>query len=84
MAIKIAIGKLTLALPLSQFVISQMAQYQFKPLRVNYEHTYRVGSLPHHHSDPFDRLLIAQALVENLTILTVDQKFAPYGVPILW
>jgi PIN domain nuclease of toxin-antitoxin system len=84
MAIKIAIGKLTLALPLSQFVISQVAQYQFKPLRVSYEHTYHVGTLPHYHGDPFDRLLIAQAFVENLTILTGDAKFAPYGVPTLW
>lgn len=84
MAIKIAIGKLSLSLPLSQFVLSQVTQYQFKPLRVTYEHTYHVGTLPHHHNDPFDRLLIAQAFVENLTLVTVDGKFAPYGVPTLW
>jgi PIN domain nuclease of toxin-antitoxin system len=40
--------------------------------------------LPHHHSDPFDRILIAQALVEGMTLVSADGKFAPYPVPILW
>ena len=84
MAIKIAIGKLTLSLPLVSFVQSQTSQYDFKPLLVSYEHTYVVQTLPLHHNDPFDRLLIAQAMVENLVLLTADGKFGPYGVPILW
>ena len=84
MAIKIAIGKLTLALPLDSFVLSQISQHQFKSLPVTYEHTYRVQWLPQHHRDPFDRLLIAQALVENLVLLTGDQQFPQYGVETLW
>ena len=84
MAIKIAIGKLALAGPLQPLVLSQTAQYQFKPLPITYDHTYVVETLPLHHNDPFDRLLIAQAMVENLVIIGCDAKFAPYGVPLLW
>ncbi len=84
MAIKIAIGKMTLALPLDQFVGSQLTQYRFAPLPVTYDHTYCVSSLPHHHRDPFDRLLIAQAMTENLVLLTADGQFPQYGVAILW
>lgn len=84
MAIKIAIGKMTLALPLEEFVSSQLTQCRFAPLRVTYDHTYRVSSLPHHHRDPFDRLLIAQAITENLVLLSADAQFTPYGVAILW
>ena len=84
MAIKIAIGKLTLAGPLQPFVLSQTAQYQFKPLLVTYDHTYVVETLALHHNDPFDRLLIAQAMVENLVLVTCDAKFAPYGIQTLW
>lgn len=84
MAIKMAIGKLTLTLPLSMFVASQVSQYQFKPLRITYAHTYQVRTLPLHHNDPFDRLLIAQSIVENLVLLTVDAKFVPYGVQTVW
>jgi len=60
MAIKIAIHKLTLSLPLDQFVSFQVQQYGFIPLQVAHEHTYSVASLPLHHNDPFDRLLITQ------------------------
>jgi PIN domain nuclease of toxin-antitoxin system len=84
MAIKIALGKLTLAMPLNSFVQDQILQYQFKPLLVGYEHTYRVQFLPQHHKDPFDRLLIAQALTEDLVILTVDPQFPQYGVQVAW
>jgi PIN domain nuclease of toxin-antitoxin system len=84
MAIKIAIGKLTLTVPLDSFIASQVSQYEFKPLWVTYDHTYKVQALQAHHNDPFDRLLIAQSIVENLVILTCDAKFAPYRVPTVW
>jgi PIN domain nuclease of toxin-antitoxin system len=84
MAIKIALGKLTLAMPLNSFVRSQILQYQFKPLLITYDHTYQVQFLPQHHRDPFDRLLIAQAMIENLVILTHDQEFPQYGVQVAW
>ena len=84
MAIKIAIGKLTLSIPLDSFVPFQVQQYRFFPLTITYDHTYRVEHLPRHHNDPFDRLLIAQAMAENLIFLTCDAKIAPYGIPTLW
>lgn len=56
----------------------------FTPLPVLLEHAERVAELLPHHSDPFDRLLIAQALTENATIVTHDHAFSPYGVRILW
>lgn len=56
----------------------------FTPLPVSLEHAERVAELRPHHSDPFDRLLIAQALTENATIVTHDHAFSPYGVRILW
>ena len=56
----------------------------FTPLAVSLEHAERVGELAPHHRDPFDRMLIAQALTENATIVTTDRAFAPYGARILW
>lgn len=84
MAIKVAIGKLALSASVPIFVASQVSQYQFIPLPINYDHTYQVETMTLHHNDPFDRLLIAQAMVENLVLLTSDSKFGPYGVPTLW
>lgn len=84
MSIKMALGKLTLTGPLHEFVPFQVNLYGFIPLQVNFNHAYRVGTLPRHHGDPFDRLLIAQAIEENLVLITCDGKFAPYGIPTLW
>ena len=47
-------------------------------------HTLRVAAFPLHHTDPFDRLLVAQAQVESMSLVTADVKLAPYGVPIVW
>ena len=84
MAIKTALGKLTLAQPVSSFVNSQIAQYQFLHLTITLDHTYQIESLPLYHSDPFDRLLIVQAMLEGLVILTRDPQFPQYGVSTIW
>lgn len=84
MAIKVAIGKLTLAQPVSSFVAAQIAQHQFQSLVITHDHTYGVEKMMLHHNDPFDRLLIAQALQENLVLLTRDSEFGQYGVSTLW
>ena len=86
MAIKVSRGKLTLAQPVSSLVSAQIAQNQFQTLTITHDHTYGVETMAFHndHDDPFDRLLIVQALQENLVILTRDSEFAPYGVPTLW
>jgi PIN domain nuclease of toxin-antitoxin system len=55
----------------------------FEALEVTVASALRVRALPYHHRDPFDRLLVAQALEENLTLVTHDSKLADYGVPLL-
>lgn len=55
---------------------------RFEVLSMTLAHGIKVADLPLHHKDPFDRMLIAQALVEGLTIITVDQKFKFYDVPL--
>jgi len=84
LAIKIAKGKMSIAQPLASFVLSQVTVYQFHPLAITHEHTYYVETMPFYHKDPFDRLLIAQAALEGLAILTRDPEFDAYGVPLLW
>lgn len=59
------------------------ASVDFVPLPVTFEDGLAAGSLPRHHDDPFDRLLVAQARAGGWTVVTRDIRFAPYGVPIL-
>jgi PIN domain nuclease of toxin-antitoxin system len=54
------------------------------PLVVTHAHALRVAELPDHHRDPFDRLLVAQALTESLSILTADRQLRRYHVPVVW
>ncbi len=79
LAIKISVGKLTLAKPLAD-VIKQIAIEDFEILPISPEHTLQVSTLPFHHRDPFDRIIIAQSQTENLTIMTDDNDFKIYGV----
>jgi PIN domain nuclease of toxin-antitoxin system len=84
MAIKSSLGKLRLAKPVERFVSDQLAVNGFSLLNIELHHAARVEKLPFHHRDPFDRLLIAQAMAEKLTIISADTIFAEYGVKILW
>ncbi|CAN5772887.1 MAG: type II toxin-antitoxin system VapC family toxin [Actinomycetota bacterium] len=77
--IKIAVGKLRAPLDLMQ----QLRDKRFTPLPVTVEHGLRVGELPLLHKDPFDRLLVAQAQLEGLTIVTRDPRIAAYDVETL-
>lgn len=84
-AIKVRIGKLALAQPVSSYIADQLALYPFiKLLPVELQHSYRAATLPRHHDDPFDLLIIAQAQEENLIILSSDHKFPAYPVGVLW
>ena len=56
----------------------------FEQLVVTFDHAERAGALPPHHGDPFDRMLIAQALEERLTLVTHDRRFEPYDAEVLW
>jgi PIN domain nuclease of toxin-antitoxin system len=60
-----------------------LAATSFAPLSISIRHAEAVGALPTHHRDPFDRMLIAQALVEGLVIVTKDSVFRLYDVPLL-
>jgi PIN domain nuclease of toxin-antitoxin system len=86
LAIKVSSPKQRLQLtdPLDLYIAKWTAAYQLKLLPVQSAHALRVVGLPNHHRDPFDRILIAQALVEGMTLVSGDGKFAAYAVPILW
>jgi PIN domain nuclease of toxin-antitoxin system len=79
-AIKHALGKLHLPEPPDRYVPSRMSALRIIPLPIEHAHALRVATLPSHHRDPFDRLLVAQAQVERLPILTADTIFARYDV----
>ena len=83
-AIKVSIGKYQLPGPFADFMIEQIAQNDLTILPITVGHAAVVASLPFHHKDPFDRLLIAQAIVENIPVLSVDAAFDPYPVIRLW
>ena len=82
--IKHALGKLDLPLPFDELFPNRLEALGFKMLPIMHLHLYRMIRLPRHHGDPFDRLLIAQALSEGFTIVSQDPHFPGYRVPILW
>jgi PIN domain nuclease of toxin-antitoxin system len=79
-AIKAALNKIVARAALADAI----RDYGFSALAISVEHGDAVRSLPPHHRDPFDRMLVAQARVEELTIVTRDPAFVPYGVPLAW
>jgi PIN domain nuclease of toxin-antitoxin system len=79
MSIKRQLGKLDAPTDLAE----QIDRHRFDALPITIAHALEAGSLPPHHDDPFDRMLIAQAIAEHLTIVTRDSRFARYEVPIL-
>jgi PIN domain nuclease of toxin-antitoxin system len=82
-AVKSRSGRLTLAGPLHVWMPEQLEREGFLMLSVTAQHAVAVASLPHHHHDPFDRLLIAQARAEGLTLLTSDAAFDDYDVRVV-
>jgi len=84
LAIKVSLGKLTVEGRLDRFLPEQIAANGFETLHIEMDHVARVASLPFHHRDPFDRLLVAQALAEDLAIVSADLVFKRYGVKRVW
>jgi PIN domain nuclease of toxin-antitoxin system len=84
MAIKTSLGKLQLAQPLDLVIPEQLSANLINLLPVTLNHAFRVSSMPFHHRDPFDRMLIAQGLHEGISILSSDEAFDVYGVTRLW
>ena len=83
-SIKIKTGKLNALGSSVSYLRNEMENYSMQLLPLRYEHVLQLEALPAHHSDPFDRLLIAQAITESLPILTHDAAFAAYPVKVLW
>jgi PIN domain nuclease of toxin-antitoxin system len=83
-AIKIKTGKLNAIGSSVAYIRDEMDAYGMQLLPIRYDHVLQLESLPHHHGDPFDRLLIAQALTESLPILSGDRIFASYGIKLVW
>ena len=82
--VKFSLGKLQLAEPPREFIENRMRNNAFSPLPIKLSHTFRLAHLPYHHRDPFDRLLVAQALEEDLPLLSVDEVLSDYGVERIW
>jgi PIN domain nuclease of toxin-antitoxin system len=83
-AIKSKIGRLDLPSAPLAFVHEAVDLYRLTVLPIELADAVRAGELPLHHKDPFDRLLVAQAQLRNIAIVTPDAAFAPYGVATLW
>jgi len=83
-SIKAAAGKLKLPGPPGTYIPRRMADQGLRPLPVSHAHALAVYDLPLHHRDPFDRLLIAQANLEGMTLITADRVFAKYPTALLW
>ena len=84
LAIKASIGKIDVGEPLDDFLAAQVETNRILLLDVTARHALAVRRLPFHHRDPFDRLLVAQAQCEALTVVSHDEAFARYDVPVLW
>lgn len=83
-AIKVSLGKLSLARPFEELFPAQLELNRIGVLGIDLRHLREVAALPFHHRDPFDRLLVAQAKVEELPILTRDSRFEAYPVRKIW
>ncbi len=84
MQIKLSLGKLPLAVPLPRFIEEICQQNSTHILPITPDHIYRLADLPPIHGDPFDRMLIAQAQHEGLTLVTADEKIMKYAVQTAW
>ena len=82
--IKSQIGKLSLDIPLQELIRQQREKNNLQVLPITLPHVLALDSLPLHHRDPFDRLLIAQAIQEKLILISHDHIFASYDVPVIW
>ena len=80
---KSGLGKLRLPLPSDEYVLTRIGQSRAEILPIDHYHATRVFSLPSHHRDPFDRMLVAQPQVERVPIVTTDRQLAAYDVELI-
>ena len=84
MQIKVQLGKLDLAMPIEALVSKNIQENDIYLLPIDLSHITQLEKLPPHHKDPFDRMIIAQAMVEDFTIVSIDGAFSDYAVPVIW
>ena len=82
--IKVGTGKLSLSEPPETYILSRIASNQFEILPVQMSHILKIHSLPTFNKEPIDRLLIAQSLVEDLSLITVDRAIGQYPIKTIW
>src|SRR5262245_22047317 len=82
-SIKYSIGKLSLHIPPSELIPIMLGRERVSVLPLEVSHAVRLSVLPFHHRDPFDRMLVAQAQIDGLPVLTADPRFKDYGVQVL-
>jgi PIN domain nuclease of toxin-antitoxin system len=82
--IKVQVGKLSLPRPVGQYIISKLADNRIETLPIHLAHLLAYEQLPMHHSDPFDRMLIAQIIEEGWPIITADRMFKKYPIRVIW
>jgi PIN domain nuclease of toxin-antitoxin system len=81
---KVQIGKMPLPEPTGPYIVKKLAENRIETLPVSLDHVLKIETLPLHHRDPFDRILIAQSLKENLPLITSDSVFNRYDVELVW
>ena len=82
--IKVRAGKLALPDPSGPYLVKKLAESRIEVLPIKLDHVLRIESLPVYHRDPFDRILIAQSLEEELPLITADPVFERYRVDLIW
>ena len=83
-SVKYAKGHLDLPIPAEDYVLTRIGRERFQPLAIEVSHALHAGHLPPIHNDPFDRLLVSQAQLERLPLLTSDANIARYDVEVIW
>lgn len=83
-SIKVSLGKYLLSEPFALFMERELRQNDFTILPISVAHAAKVSELPFHHRDPFDRMIAAQALLENISLVSCDKVFDAYGVARVW
>ena len=84
LAVKSSLSKLTLALPYEDFLVQHLQINDIQLLPIQLSHVLHTSKMPFHHKDPFDRLIIAQSIIEEILVLSVDTIFDMYGVVRVW
>ena len=81
--IKVGLGKLIIPFDIDE-IMARIRKESMNMITIDVNHVKGIQTLPHHHRDPFDRMIIAQAKAENCTVITRDAAFDAYDVPVLW